>query len=311
MRLGLMTEPQLGMTYDTQVQAARVAERIGVEVFARSDHYAFPGAVGPHATDAFAALAGLARDTETIGLCVLVSPITFRHPAVIAKSAATVDEMSGGRMIVGVGTGWMDHEHDLFGLELHEMAERAERQEEALGYLRAAFGRTPGGFDGQYYRLGDEPIIPAPTGSLPIVVGGNGERRTPRLAGTYADEYNPVFIPVSEVAPRVERCRAAASQAGRDPDDVLISMMGGAVVGTDTASYRRNLERVAAAHPFGRTPEQVEEGLRKQGLPVGPADEALEAVANLAAAGIERYYVQMLGPLDDDLIEETFAVLGG
>ncbi len=311
MRFGLMTEPQLGMTYDAQRDIARFAESIGLEVFARSDHYAFPGAQGPHATDAFTALGGLARDTERIGLCVLVSPITFRHPAVIAKAAATVDEMSGGRMILGIGAGWMEHEHELFGLELHEMSERAARQEEALGYLRAAFDPAGGGFQGRYYSLGDEPIRPAPTGALPIVVGGSGAHRTPRLAGTYAEEYNVVFVPVSEIAPRVERFREAAAEAGRDPDALVVSMMGGAVVGADEASYRRNLERVAAAHPFGRSTAQIAESLQDQGLPVGTPPQVAEALGRLAAAGIERYYVQVLGPFDEDYLEETFAVLGG
>ena len=111
MELGLMTEPQLGMTYRELADAARFAERIGLAVFARSDHFDFPGFDAPHATEAFAMLAGLAAETERIELCVLVSPITFRHPGLIAKAAATIDEMSGGRLLLGVGTGWMAEEH--------------------------------------------------------------------------------------------------------------------------------------------------------------------------------------------------------
>ena len=131
MEFGVMTEPQLGMTYDDQLDVARFAERIGLDVFARSDHYGFPGFEDPHATDAFASLAGLARETDRIGLCVLVSPVTFRHPAVIAKSAATIDEMSKGRLILGVGTGWMEEEHAQFGLPFPEWGERFARLEEA------------------------------------------------------------------------------------------------------------------------------------------------------------------------------------
>ncbi len=124
MEYGLMTEPQLGMTYMELLDAAQFAERIGLTVFARSDHFDFPRLEGPHATDAFATLAGLARDTETIGLAVLVSPVTFRHPGVIAKTAATVDEMSGGRLILGLGTGWMEEEHELLGLDFPDQGER-------------------------------------------------------------------------------------------------------------------------------------------------------------------------------------------
>jgi alkanesulfonate monooxygenase SsuD/methylene tetrahydromethanopterin reductase-like flavin-dependent oxidoreductase (luciferase family) len=309
MQFGLMIEPQLGMTYETQRDLALIAEAAGVDVFARSDHYAFPGVEAPHATDVFAVLAGLARDTATIRLCVLVTPITFRHPAIIAKTAATIDEMSGGRMMLGIGTGWMEYEHELFGLPFPEMSERAARRDEAVGYLRAAFGKAPGGFEGTYYSLGDAPIRPAPTGPLPIVVGGDGASRTPRMAGAFGDEYNIVFVPADGIPRRVERAREAAAEAGRTPP--VISMMGSALVGRDEASFRRNLGRIAAAHPFGRSPDELEERARAQGVPVGPAAEAQEALARLAEMGIERYYVQMLGPLDRDLVEETFSVLAG
>lgn len=311
MEFGLMTEPQLGMTYEEQVDAARFAEAQGLAVFARSDHYGFPGFEAPHATDAFAALAGLARDTTGIGLCVLVSPITFRHPGVIAKTAATIDEMSGGRMILGVGTGWMEHEHEMLGLDFPEFSERFDRLEESLAYIRAALGKAPGGFSGEYYTLTDEEILPGPTGSLPIIVGGGGPKRTPRLAGTFADEYNVFSMGPEGTRDRVARAREAAEAAGRDPDALLISMMGGGVVGADQASFRRALERAAAAHPFGRTPEQIEERLREVGAPVGTAAEAAEAVGRLTEAGVQRYYLQVLGPVDTDHLAEQFAVLQG
>jgi alkanesulfonate monooxygenase SsuD/methylene tetrahydromethanopterin reductase-like flavin-dependent oxidoreductase (luciferase family) len=311
MEFGLMTEPQLGMTYEEQVDAARFAEAQGLAVFARSDHYGFPGFEAPHATDAFAALAGLARDTTGIGLCVLVSPITFRHPGVIAKTAATIDEMSGGRMILGVGTGWMEHEHEMLGLDFPEFSERFDRLEESLAYIRAALGKAPGGFSGEYYTLTDEEILPGPTGSLPIIVGGGVPKRTPRLAGTFADEYNVFSMGPEGTRDRVARAREAAEAAGRDPDALLISMMGGGVVGSDQASYRRALERAAAAHPFVRTPEQIEERLREVGAPVGTAAEAAEAVGRLTEAGVQRYYLQVLGPVDTDHLAEQFAVLQG
>jgi alkanesulfonate monooxygenase SsuD/methylene tetrahydromethanopterin reductase-like flavin-dependent oxidoreductase (luciferase family) len=308
MEFGLMTEPQLGMTYEELADAARFAEEIGLDVFARSDHYGFDGFATPHATDAFASLGGLAIETERIGLCVLVSPITFRHPAVIAKTAATIHEMSGGRLALGVGTGWMEHEHRAFGIPFPEWPERYERFEEALGYLRAAFGKDPNGFDGDHYALRDTDVRP-PAADLPLVVGGTGPKRTPRIAGTYADEYNMVFMPADEMSARIDRARRAAADAGRDPGALRISVMAGGVVGRTEASYRANLERVAAAHPMGRTAAQIEESLRGRGLPVGAGGEAREAVAAMAAAGIDRYYLQHLGPFDHDLLEETFDTL--
>jgi alkanesulfonate monooxygenase SsuD/methylene tetrahydromethanopterin reductase-like flavin-dependent oxidoreductase (luciferase family) len=309
MELGLMTEPQLGMTYAELLDAARFCESNGIEVFARSDHYSFPRFAAPHATDAFATLGGLARETSRIGLCVLVSPITFRHPGVIAKTAATIDEMSGGRLLLGVGTGWMQEEHAALGLPFPERGERYERLEEALAYLLAAFGRSEGGFEGRYYSITGDEIRPRPTGSLPIVVGGSGPHRTPRLAGIYADEYNLVMMAHAELALRVGRAREAAAAAGRDPHALRISVMGAAVVGADEASFRRNLERIAAAHPFGRTADQIESTLRERGLPVGPEDQARAAIAALAEAGVSRFYLQHLGPFDHDLLEEQFAVL--
>jgi len=310
MQFGLMTEPQLGMTYSTIVDTARFAERIGLEVWARSDHYDFAGFEGPHATDAFATLAGLAAETDRIGLCVLVSPITFRHPGVIAKTAATIDEMSGGRLILGLGTGWMEEEHELLGLDFPELGERFDRFEEALAYLRAAFGPGDDGFAGRYYRLAPRPVRPKPA-SISLVVGGSGPRRTPRLAGTYADEFNLFAGPVGEMRDRIERARRAAEEAGRDPEALRISVMGAAVTGTDESKYRRNLERIAAAHPFGRSPEDLESRLSERGLPVGPPSRAREAVAALAAAGVSRFYVQHLGPFEEDLMGDLFDGLRG
>lgn len=311
MQLGLMTEPQLGMTYDELLDVASFCESIDLDVFARSDHYSFPRFEAPHATDAFATLGGLARETSRIALCVLVSPITFRHPGVMAKTAATIDEMSGGRLVLGVGTGWMEEEHAALGLPFPDLAERYARLEESLAYLRAAFGKTTGGFSGAYYVLAAGDVRPRPTGDLPIVVGGGGPERTPRLAGALGDEFNVFMMRPEEVVPRVQRARAAAAEAGRDPDALLVSMMGGAVTGRDETSYRRNLERVAAAHPFGRTPDQIEEGLRRRGLPVGSPAEARASLDALADAGVQRYYLQHLGPFDHDLLEEQFEVLRG
>jgi alkanesulfonate monooxygenase SsuD/methylene tetrahydromethanopterin reductase-like flavin-dependent oxidoreductase (luciferase family) len=310
MEFGLMTEPQLGMIYAELSGAARFAEQIGLDVFARSDHFDFPGFEGPHATEAFATLAGLARETSRIQLCVLVSPITFRHPGVIAKTAATIDEMSGGRLLLGVGTGWMAEEHELLGLDFPETGERFDRLEEALAYLQAALGPDARPFAGHHYTLSGRPMRPTPA-NLQIVVGGSGPKRTPRLAGTYADEFNVFAGPPGEMADRIGRAREAAAAAGRDPERLRISVMGPAVAGTDEASFRRNLEAVAAAHPFGRSPEDLAERLADRGLPVGPGPAAREAVASFAAAGVDRFYLQHFGPWDEAVLEDLFTALRG
>jgi alkanesulfonate monooxygenase SsuD/methylene tetrahydromethanopterin reductase-like flavin-dependent oxidoreductase (luciferase family) len=309
MEFALMTEPQLGMTYKTLLDLARFAERRGLAAFARSDHYAFEGFEVPHATDAFATLAGLARDTETVGLVVLVSPITFRHPAVIAKMAATIDEMSGGRLSLGVGTGWQELEHTDFGIEFMDNAERFVRLEDSLRYLLHAFGRRDGPYEGERYSL-QRPVRPLPTGDLPLIVGGSGERLTPRLAGEYADEYNLFVGDEAGVRSRVDRARRAAEKAGRDPASLRISTMTPVITGRDRKAYENNLRTIAAADPFGRDASRIEGGYRRRGRPIGVPDEVGEVVEGLAAAGVERMYVQHFGPHDPELLEETFEVLG-
>jgi F420-dependent oxidoreductase-like protein len=311
MQLVLMTEPQLGMTYDQIVDLAQLAERLGLDGFSRSDHYGFLDMEPAHATDAFATLGGLARETERIQLCVLVSPITFRHPAVLAKMAATIDEMSGGRLALGIGTGWMEQEHQAYGIDFYDVNGRFERLEEALAYLHHAFGRRSGGFDGDHYRFHAQEVLPAPTGPLPIIVGGSGERRTPRLAGTYADEFNLGIRPPDAMRLRIDRAREAASTAGRDPDSLRISVMTGAIVGSTESSFQANLERIVAADPFERSADDLTTSYTERGLPFGTGDQVAEVMGRLRDVGVARVYYQTFGPYEHDLIEETVEVLKG
>ncbi len=306
MDFALMTEPHFGGTYDELLAAARWAEARGLVAFARSDHYYAGRDPKPDATDAFTTLGGLARDTDGIRLAVLVSPITFRHPAVIAKSAVTLDQMSDGRFDLGVGTGWMDLEHEVFGMPFPEWQERFDRFEEALQYLAAAFGDDPAEFEGKYYRLGGD-IQPKPS-RLPIIIGGMGKTRTPRLAGTYADEYNHFVGTATDVAPKIIRVREAAERAGRDPGAITMSVMGPVLVGRDESEYRTNLE--AAAAERGRTPEELEERWSEAGIPVGPAEQAQATLADLEAVGVTKYYVQHMDLSDLSPLDATFEALG-
>lgn len=310
MEYALMTEPQLGMTYETLLDLARFADELGLAAFSRSDHYSFDGVDAPHATDAFATLGGLARETSNVELVVLVSPITFRHPGVIAKMAATIDEMSGGRLALGVGTGWMELEHQNFGLGFPDLGERFDRLEESLAYLHHAFGRREGEFEGEYYSLKASDVRPLPTGSMPIIVGGSGERKTPRLAGTYADEYNMGIRPPEAMKLRFDRAREAAEKAGRDPDDLRLSVMTAVIGGMDEAGFRRQLAAIAAADPFGRDADALESRYRERGLPIGTSEEVREVIAGLEAIGVSRIYVQHFGPYDREVIGEVFEALG-
>lgn len=302
MRYSLMTEPHLGGTFDQQLEAARWAEEAGLVSFARCDHYLAGRDPVPDATDAFAVLAGLARETSSIRLCVLVSPITFRHPAVIAKNAATIDQMSGGRFDLGVGTGWMDHEHEALGIPFPEWGERWERFEEALDYLAAAFGEGHSKLNGKYYSI-DAEVKPKPI-NLRLIFGGSGKRRTPTLAGTRADEYNFFTCPADEAAVKIAVMRAAA-----DGRRVEATVMGPILVGNTDGEYRNALARAAAQRSL--SPDELEQKWDDAGLVIGSRERALERVAALEEAGVERMYVQWLDLNDLDGMRRNFEALIG
>jgi len=307
MDFALMTEPQLGGTYDQLLSAARWAENAGLVTFARSDHYYANGDPRPDATDAFATLGGLARETSKIRLAVLVSPITFRHPAVIVKNAATIDQMSGGRFDLGVGTGWMELEHKAFGLPFPPWKERFDRLGEALRYVEHAIGRATGPMAGSYYSL-DADVEPKPL-NLRLIVGGSGPRKTPALAGAHADEYNHFVGTPEEIGPKVERLKVAAAGAGRDPNSIVVSVMGPVLTGADEARYRSRLEQAAATR--GRDPQELEDRWAGAGIPIGPPDRARDALAGLESVGVSRYYLQHLDLGDLSTLDETLEALTG
>lgn len=295
MELGLFVEPQVGGSYRRLVHLARWAEERGLAAFARSDHYLNMGDSAP-ATDALTSLAAVAVETSAIRLVTLVSPLTFRHPAVMAKSATTIDEISGGRFSLGVGTGWMEPEHDAFGLELPPLRERFERLEEALAYLRTALGGG-GTFSGRYYDLDRDPILPVASSGLDIVVGGGGPKKTPTLAGTFADEYNMFVTDAETLAARLGVMRNAATEAGRDPDEVLVSFAGPALVFEDEAEYLAAVERRAGRREM--SVDDYTEMLTDRFVPHGTPDRAAAAIGRMADAGVGRYYVQEYADLDD------------
>lgn len=310
MQLALMTEPHLGMTYRTMLDLARFADRTGLAAFARSDHYATARLPGLHTLDAFATLAGLARETSRVELVVLVTPITFRHPAVIAKVAATLDEMSMGRFVLGIGTGWNEHEHARFGIPFPELPERFSRLEEALGYLSHALGRTGGAFRGTHYTL-DAAAVEPQAPNLRIIVGGAGDRRTPRLAGIYGDEYNITLRPDSDIPLRIARARESAERAGRDPSALRFSVMCDVIIGATRADFERNLAREASGDPWNSTADEIEAHHRERGFPIGTAAEARHRLAELEALGMSRLYVQRFGGFETEMLEETFGLLRG
>jgi alkanesulfonate monooxygenase SsuD/methylene tetrahydromethanopterin reductase-like flavin-dependent oxidoreductase (luciferase family) len=284
MRYSIMTEPQLGGTYEQLLAVAQHAEREGLVSFARSDHWYWEGRA-KEATDAYATLAGLARETTDIRLCVLVSPITFRHPTVIAKNAATIAQMSGGRFDLGVGTGWNDFEHQALGLPFPDEDERWARFEDAMGYLRAAFGPGPASYHGQFYDLNAD-VRPKPAG-LRLVVGGSGPRRTPATAGVWADEYNLFITNPERISARVEVMRRSA--AGRP---VEVTAMGQVFVGRTDAEYGTILGQHATHR--GLDTAEMEARWRATGQIFGTPGRASEQIEALEKAGVDRIYLQWL-----------------
>ncbi|MBW3665981.1 MAG: LLM class flavin-dependent oxidoreductase [Actinobacteria bacterium] len=297
-----MTEPHLGGSYDQQLRFARWAEDEGLVSFARCDHYLSGRDPTPESTDAFAVLAGLARDTSDIRLAVLVSPITFRLPAVIAKNATTIDQMSGGRFDLGVGTGWMELEHQRLGIPFPDWPERWERFEEALDYLDEAFGDGHGKHDGEHYFLNAD-VKPKPTG-LRLIIGGSGEQRTPTLAGKRADEYNFFICPPEEAKAKIGVMRKAA-----DGREVEPTVMGGALVGRTRSEFEERLASAAAERNI--TPQEMEDRYADNGHPVGTPDRVAETVAALEDAGVERIYVQWLDLSDFEGMAETLDIVRG
>lgn len=296
MEFGLMVEPQLGGTYEELLALALAAEKAGFTSFARSDHY-LNGDESVPATDAFTSLAGLARETRSIKLTVLVTPLTFRHPAIIAKTAVTLDEMSGGRFELGIGTGWMEGEHRAFGIQLPEIRKRFSLLFETLAYVHAVIGRTEGGYTGRHHRLENIEVLPKPISKLPIIIGGSGQKRTPSIAGRFADEYNMFAVGRDDLAARLAVMRKTATDLGRDPGDIKVSVMSTAIVGEDEAEYREALRAAAAQRDID--PEQLESRLRSRRILHGTYEQAAGIVDEYAADGVRRIYIQEYSPLGE------------
>ncbi|MBW4721696.1 LLM class F420-dependent oxidoreductase [Saccharothrix obliqua] len=299
MELRIFTEPQQGASYDDLLRVARAAEDAGYGAFFRSDHYLKMGSADglPGPTDAWITLAGLARETKDIRLGTLVTAATFRHPGPLAISVAQVDQMSGGRVEFGLGSGWFAEEHAAYGLRFPALGERFELFEEQLAIITGLWS-TPVGetfsFDGEHYRLTDSPALPKPTQSpVPVVIGGMGAKRTPALAARYASEFNLPFVDVDFATAQFARVDAACRDIGRDPATMTRSVGLVLCVGRDDAEVAR---RAAA---IGR---EVDE-LKQNGLAGTPA----EVVARLgewhAKTGISRVYLQVLDLSDLDHLE--------
>jgi F420-dependent oxidoreductase-like protein len=295
MDVRIFTEPQQGASYDDLLAVARATESLRFDAFFRSDHYLKMGDVSgrPGPTDAWITLAALARDTSTVRLGTLVTSATFRMPGPLAISVAQVDQMSGGRVELGLGAGWYEAEHKAYGIPFPALGERFERLEEQLAIITGLWG-TPEGdtfdYTGRHYTVTDSPALPKPVQQpLPIIIGGGGPKRTPRLAATYAAEFNLPFAPLDTFRAQTDRVRQACEAIGRDPATLTYSAALVLCCGRDETE----VERRAAA--IGRKPDE----LRKNGAAGTPA-EVVATLQRWAEAGATRMYLQVLDLSDLD-----------
>ena len=303
MRFALMIEPQQGLTYAEQLAVAQHAESAGFEALFRSDHYeSFPGPTDNPTTDAWAVIAGLARETSRIHLGTLVSPVTFRLPGNIAKVVATVDEMSGGRVELGLGTGWHESEHQRHGFPFPPISERADMLEEQLQIVRGLWTEPDGwSFSGRHYSIDDALFRPKPVPRPRILVGGGGTPRSMRIAARWADEFN-----LSSSTPQLARDKfaaltAACEAAGRDPASLTRSAMVGVLVGASAGELRGREKTVLAALGQDAGSGWLDE--RRQRWIYGTPDDARARIERYAEAGVERMMLQDFVPRDLDMID--------
>ncbi len=307
MRFALMIEPQQGLSYAEQLELARLAERLGFETFFRSDHYrSFPGPSDKPTTDAWTVLAGIARETRSIRLGTLVSPVTFRHPGSFAKVVTTVDEMSGGRVEVGVGAGWNDPEHSQLGLAFPEIQERADLMEDELAILHGLWEEPDGwSFDGKQVRVESASFNPKPVQRPhpPIIVGGEGSPRSLRLAARYADEYNMSSADADHCTDAFGRLDAECRKIGRDPATMHRSVMAGLLMGSDEAEVARRVKDQLAMVGDAGTDAEGWLAQRRPRWIAGTPDQARAMAARFAATGVERIMLQDMLPRDLAMIE--------
>jgi F420-dependent oxidoreductase-like protein len=295
MRLRIFVEPQQGASYDQQVRMAQAAEVGGFDAFFRSDHFLAMGGDGlPGPTDAWLTLAGIARETDRIRLGTMVTSATFRLPGLLAVQVAQVDDMSGGRAELGLGAGWYDAEHSAHGVPFQPLGERFERLEEQLAIL-TGFWDTPIGqtfdFEGRHYQLKDSPGLPKPVQKPhpPLIVGGGGPKRTPRLAATFADEFNLPFSSLADTEAQFGRVRAALAERDRDPATLRLSAAQTVCCGANDAEVERRAANI------GRKVDEL-----RANAVAGTPDEVVARLQEFGGIGADSVYLQVLDLEDLD-----------
>jgi len=296
MRLGLMIEGQEGLTWERWRRLCRAAEDLGFASLWRSDHFrSLMGKASQPALETWVFLAVAAQETKRVRFGPLVCSMTFRHPSLVARMAAQVDLLSGGRLEVGVGAGWNAAEHEAFGIPFPPLKERMDILEEGVQVLRALWGGGLALFSGRHFQLKSAECYPKPVQSpLPIVVGGAGERRTLRIAARYADHWNAVGVDAKAFAAKQAVLDRHCAEAGRDPTAVRRSVMAGFIIGRDEAGVRAHLEQIAKAFPpLARADASaVVDALKARGWIVGTVSQAVQQLAAFREVGVHEFMLQ-------------------
>jgi F420-dependent oxidoreductase-like protein len=302
--VALMIEGQNGLTWERWKRIARIADEMGFAGLYRSDHYTNANPPDKESLEAWVSLAWLASHTEKIEFGPLVSPLSFREPTLLARIAASVDDLSGGRLILGLGAGWQEREHNNYGWTLLDIPGRFERFEDGLEVItRMLKSDQPSTYQGKYYQIEDAVLLPRPqrSGGPPILIGGNGERRTLPLVARFADEWNGLYISFSEYTRRNELLDELAEQEGRDPQSIRRSVMIGCEFGRDDAEVKALVEDRTGGN---RTADELRE---KFGMAVGTASQVVDHLGKLEEAGCQRAMFQWLKLDDTDRLEAMAA----
>jgi F420-dependent oxidoreductase-like protein len=304
--ISIMVEGQDGLTWPRWKRFAAEVESLGFAGLFRSDHFTNAGPPDKASLEMVVSLAYLASHTERIHFGPLVAPFSFRNPTLLARQAAALDDLSGGRMTLGVGAGWQKREHELFGFDLGDVPTRMARFEEGLEVVtRLLRSDEPATFEGRFYQLRGATLLPRPQrpGGPRIAIGGNGPTRTLPLAARYADEWNGVFLGPDEFRARSAALDGMVRDAGRQPGVVRRTLMTGLLFGRDRAALEHKLESVRAnnADMAGKSAEGLIAFLREErSLIVGTPDLVAEQIAAYDRAGAAELMLQWLDQDDID-----------
>lgn len=293
-QIGLMIEGQWGLTWERWRALLDAAEQYGLQCVFRSDHYT----IGPPDDDSletFISLTYAADHTRAIEFGTLVTPTTFRHPVLTARMGAQIDDLSGGRFVLGLGTGWHEREHKQFGIPFYDVNTRFEMLEDALEITTRLYGSDqPVTYAGKHFQLEEAVLLPRPSrvGGPPILIGGNGMKRTLPLTAKYANEWNGVWISPADYRERIARLDGLLDQNGRGRKAVKRSLMTQVVIGKDEAAVRAKLD--------GQNPADV---IREKNMIIGTPPQIVDQIGAYTDAGCERFMLMWRDQTDMDGLE--------